>query len=51
MHSKGLEVYGIVDNLLDMNPPVGYTFVGAGSGNGGYDVVGRSYKVGMRFKF
>ena len=49
--TKSMQIYGVIDNVLGQEPPVAYTFVGAGSGNGGYDVVGRTYRIGVRAKF
>jgi iron complex outermembrane receptor protein len=46
---KKVTLYGVVENLLDRNPPriPGQTY-GASST---YDLIGRSYRVGARFKF
>jgi iron complex outermembrane receptor protein len=48
---RPLTVFALVDNLLNTDPPLGYTYVGAGAGAGNYDQVGRSFKVGFRFKY
>jgi outer membrane receptor protein involved in Fe transport len=44
---KQLQVFGVVDNLLDKNPPInGFPM----SSNGGipYDFIGRDFKIGVR---
>jgi iron complex outermembrane receptor protein len=40
---KDLQVYFNIDNLLDKNPPIIWSFVS------NYDVVGRYFKVGIRY--
>ncbi len=50
------EVYGVVNNLLDRQPPMGsFTLMGFGTGGSGsyspYDFVGRYFRVGMRMTF
>jgi iron complex outermembrane receptor protein len=40
---KDLQVYFNIDNLLDKNPPIVWSFVS------NYDVVGRYFKVGIRY--
>ena len=54
--NRNLQVYGVVDNLLDKDPPaaVGPLLAGGASGSGGYnpyDLLGRAYRVGIRFKY
>ena len=53
---KDLQVYGLINNLLDRAPP----FVPSGAAGGTnesstnsafYDVIGRVFKVGLRFKY
>ena len=54
---RRLVLYGIVDNLLNKNPPFAATGVLLGLGTGGsggydpYDSIGRYYKAGIRFQF
>lgn len=51
------ELYGLITNLLDKDPP--YLPSGAAGGTNesstnagqGYDVIGRNYRVGLRFRF
>ena len=48
------ELYMVVDNLLDRNPPRVSQFnfpLGAGTSVGFYDTIGRNYRVGFRTKF
>lgn len=47
------EVYGVISNLLDKDPPIApYEFAQPGATNVGlYDVVGRSFSLGVRFAF
>ena len=55
--NRRLEAYGIVDNLLDKDPPMGIWAVMSGLGTGGsagynpYDGMGRYFKVGLRFQY
>jgi len=53
-----LQVYGVVDNLLDKQPPFasGAGAFGLSNGNGGtnptfYDALGRMFRVGVRMTF
>jgi iron complex outermembrane receptor protein len=48
--TRKAQVYAIVENLLDKNPP---WEIGSGAGTNGqfYDTLGRMYKVGARFSF
>ncbi len=52
-----LDVYGIIDNLFDKDPPGGSWAVLSGLGTGGsggfnpYDGVGRYFKMGVRFQY
>lgn len=43
------ELFGVVDNLLDKDPPFG-SYVLTQAGNNYYDLIGRTFKVGLRFK-
>jgi iron complex outermembrane receptor protein len=49
------EVYGVVDNLFDKDPPMIPGSFGAGfyqgQSNVNYDRIGRAYHVGWRIKF
>jgi len=49
----GIELFFKVDNLLDRDPPViGLAFSSGLQTNAGlYDVIGRSYRVGLRFRY
>ncbi len=54
----GLQVYGVVDNLFDKQPPFasGITPFGLANTNGGtnatfFDTLGRMYRVGVRMNF
>jgi len=53
---RSLELYGLINNLLDEEPP----FLPSGAAGGTnesstnaaiYDVIGRAYKVGIRFRY
>jgi iron complex outermembrane receptor protein len=44
---RRLEVYGNIDNLLDKQPPI----VAISLGGSAYDLVGRAFKVGLRFSY
>jgi outer membrane receptor protein involved in Fe transport len=53
---SGLQIYGVVNNLFDKEPPIA-----AGTGNGGntnggtnaiyFDTMGRSFRLGVRANF
>jgi iron complex outermembrane recepter protein len=46
---RELEIYGVINNLLDKSPP---PFAGSNpTGATLYDLIGRTYKVGLRFKY
>jgi outer membrane receptor protein involved in Fe transport len=46
---RRLQVYGVIDNLFDKDPPVvAFSLL---SGASPYDVIGRSFKVGVRFAY
>ena len=47
-NNKRLQVYGVIDNLLDKIPPIIATVMLSGSP---YDVIGRNFKVGVRFAY
>ena len=46
---RRLQVFGVVNNLLDKDPPIlgGATF----SGGSPYDTIGRAFKAGIRFQY
>jgi len=46
-----LEIFGVVSNLFDKDPPVDAPSSFGPTNNVLYDVLGRSYKIGARFKF
>jgi outer membrane receptor protein involved in Fe transport len=53
-----LQIYGVVDNLTDKQPPFasGITQFGLANAFGGtnatfFDTLGRMYRVGLRMKF
>ena len=55
---SSLQLYGVVDNLFDKQPPFasGASAFGLSNGNGGtnavfYDTLGRMYRVGVRMTF
>jgi len=50
---RRMEIYGVISNLLDKDPPVApYEFAQPAATNVGlYDVVGRSFSLGVRFGF
>jgi outer membrane receptor protein involved in Fe transport len=49
---NSLQLYGVVNNLFDTDPPVHpQDFQIPIQGSGLYDVVGRAYTVGLRFKY
>ncbi len=45
---KKLQVYGVIDNLMDKDPPI---IAITNLGNTYYDMIGRSFKVGVRFQY
>ena len=55
--TRHLEVYGVIDNLLNTTPPQGVWAVLNTQGSGGsggynpYDGVGRYFKMGVRFQY
>ena len=55
--NRHLELYGIIDNLLNKNPPSGSYGALMGMGTGGtggydpYDNIGRYFKMGFRFTY
>jgi outer membrane receptor protein involved in Fe transport len=51
-NNNAVTLYGTVTNLLDKDPPGGgLGFVAFITGGNPYDVIGRTYKAGVRFKF
>ncbi|SBV32387.1 putative TonB-dependent receptor-like protein [uncultured Sphingopyxis sp.] len=50
--NRMVQIYGVVNNLLDTDPPVHpQDFQIPIQGSGLYDVIGRAYTVGVRFKY
>jgi iron complex outermembrane receptor protein len=55
--ARRVEVYGIIDNLLDKAPPYGSWGALSTQGQGGsggynpYDAIGRYFKMGVRFQY
>lgn len=48
---RSLEIYGVVNNLFDKDPPVDLPSSFGPTNNVLYDVVGRTYRVGARLRF
>jgi len=55
---ENLQLFGVVDNLFNKQPPFasGASAFGLSNGNGGtnpvfYDTLGRMYRVGVRMTF
>ncbi|MBU0555807.1 MAG: TonB-dependent receptor [Alphaproteobacteria bacterium] len=46
-----MEIFGAINNLFDRDPPVDAPSSFGPTNNVLYDVVGRSYRIGARFKF
>ncbi|MCW2369599.1 TonB-dependent receptor plug domain-containing protein [Sphingobium sp. B11D3D] len=46
-----MEIFGAINNLFDKDPPVDAPSSFGPTNNVLYDVVGRSYRIGARFKF
>jgi outer membrane receptor protein involved in Fe transport len=44
--TRKLQIYGNIDNLLDKSPPIV-----AITSQGAYDLVGRAFKIGLRFSY
>lgn len=57
VRGKPLELYGLVNNVLDTDPPwlpsgaAGGTNESSSNAGQGYDLIGRNYRVGLRFRF
>jgi len=49
-NNQVVTLYGNVTNLFDKDPPP-FAFVAFITGGDPYDLLGRSYKAGVRFKF
>ena len=45
-----LQVFGVVNNLLDAEPPV-LAVAAVNTGGNPYDYIGRSFKMGIRFQW
>lgn len=55
-HGVGLELFGVVENLLDDDPSIvassgGNNYAGIGTDGSVFDTLGRTYRVGVRFSF
>jgi iron complex outermembrane receptor protein len=48
--STNFQIFAAVNNLVNKDPPFGAIIAFANGGNP-YDVIGRTYKVGVRFGF
>lgn len=50
--TKNFQVFGVVNNVFDRQPPM-FAVIAATNGNRNlnYDLLGRAYKVGVRFNF
>jgi outer membrane receptor for ferrienterochelin and colicin len=48
---REVEVFGVVNNLFDKDPPVDIPSSFGPTNNVLYDVVGRTYKVGVRVRY
>ena len=47
-----LQLFGVVTNLLDRNPPRAVSVVNFTAGNWNpYDVIGRAFRMGIRFEY
>lgn len=49
--SRNLELFGVINNLFDKDPPVDAPSSFGPTNNVLYDVIGRSYKLGLRFRY
>jgi outer membrane receptor protein involved in Fe transport len=49
---RNAELYGVVENLFDRDPPViGSSFLSSGTGGVYHDLIGRRFRVGFRFEY
>jgi outer membrane receptor for ferrienterochelin and colicin len=48
---RALQIYGVINNVFNKQPPLGYNFVNGGTAGGLYDYVGRTFKMGVRFTY
>lgn len=48
---RGLQVFGVVNNLFDKDPPVALPSSFGPTNNVLYDVLGRRYRIGVRFQY
>jgi outer membrane receptor protein involved in Fe transport len=48
--ARRLQLYAVVNNLMDRDPPA-TAIIGLINGGNPYDVVGRSFKLGLRFRY
>jgi outer membrane receptor protein involved in Fe transport len=48
---RKVQVFGVINNLFDKDPPVDLPSSFGPTNNVLYDVVGRSYKIGLRFRY
>jgi iron complex outermembrane receptor protein len=54
LESEGrrLQLFGVVNNLLDKDPPAGVSVINFNNGNWNpFDVIGRSFRAGIRFQY
>ena len=55
--SRDFTVFGVIDNLLDKDPPAGSFILLSGLGTSPsssfnpYDTIGRTFKLGVRFNY
>jgi outer membrane receptor protein involved in Fe transport len=48
--SRSVQLFGAINNLFDKDPPVAPSSFGP-TNNVLYDVIGRTYRVGVRFSY
>ena len=48
---RNLQLFGVINNLFDKDPPVDAPSSFGPTNNVLYDVVGRYYRVGVRFRY
>lgn len=48
---RGLQVFGVINNLFDKDPPVALPSSFGPTNNVLYDVLGRRYRIGVRFQY
>jgi outer membrane receptor protein involved in Fe transport len=50
-NDRKLELYGVIDNLFDVDPPAAPNATQSFTNAALFDVIGRSFKFGLRFKY